>query len=67
MSSFARLTKRPGTDRFEMAIWLDNYYGRYRYGVQFPDGTIYPEAGRKWEFDDSLPTPADLRAKFGEP
>ncbi len=52
MSNFIRMTRRPGTDRFEAAVWLDDYYGPRVYGVRFPDGTTYCEVGRRWEFAD---------------
>ncbi len=52
MSNFVRMTKRPGTDRFESATWLDDFFGPHAYGVQFPDGTIYAENGLHWEFQD---------------
>lgn len=41
MSSFYKLTKNPRTGKFEEAAWLDNHFGGHRYGVKFPDGTIY--------------------------
>jgi hypothetical protein len=54
MSTFYRRTKNPVTDRFEDALWLDDYFGRHRYGVQFPsDGIVYQERGHEWEFDKS--------------
>lgn len=52
MSNFIRRTKNPETGVFEDACWLDDYFGRHRYGVRFPDGRTYPEEGRKWEFED---------------
>jgi hypothetical protein len=50
MSSFHRLTKNPASGEFENAIWIDDYYGRHRYGVQFPDGTIYRQSDHNWVF-----------------
>lgn len=41
MSNFSKLTKNPKTGLFEMATWLDNYFGQYRYAVRFGDGTVY--------------------------
>lgn len=26
------------------ATWLDDYFGKHRYGVRFPDGKIFPES-----------------------
>jgi hypothetical protein len=33
----------PKTGHVESVMYLDNYYGRHRYGVRFPDGNVYPE------------------------
>lgn len=41
MSSYYRKTKNPRTGKYEMASWLDNYFGARRYGVKFEDGTVY--------------------------
>lgn len=41
MSSFKRMTLNPMTDRYEMALWLNDYFGRHKYGVKFADGTVY--------------------------
>lgn len=43
MSSFKQLTKHPQTGEMQMAEWLDDYFGRHRYGVRFPDGNVYQE------------------------
>ena len=55
MSSFFRRTKHPITGKFEPAWWLDNYFGRFRYGVKVPDGQVFRQEGHKWEFDDDTP------------
>lgn len=41
MSNFSQLTINPATKKYEMANWIDDHFGKHRYGVQFPDGTIY--------------------------
>lgn len=41
MSNYKRLTLNPSTQEWEMATWIDDYYGSHRYGVEFPDGDIY--------------------------
>jgi len=51
MSHFHRRVRHPETGEFEDAVWLDDYFGRHRYGVRFPDGLIYPAHGREWEFE----------------
>lgn len=40
MSSYLSTTKHPTTGRWEIARWLDDYFGRHQYGVEFEDGTI---------------------------
>ncbi len=52
MSNFIRMTKHPKDKIFQVAVWLDNHFGRHHYGVQFPDGTIFNENDFVWEFDD---------------
>jgi hypothetical protein len=46
MSSFNAPTKHPVTGKVEKATWIDDHFGRHRYGVSFPgDKTIYdPDA-----------------------
>jgi hypothetical protein len=62
MSNFIRRTKNPDTGQFEDAEWLDDYFGRHRYGVRFPGGGVVKVAdGYDWEFED--PTSA---VKLGE-
>jgi len=41
MSCYFALTKRPGTEVWEVANWMDNYFGQRSYGVMFPDGKIF--------------------------
>lgn len=54
MSDYLRKTKNPRTGEFEVAEWLDDYYGKHRYGVRFPsdNGEVRPADGRDWEFAD---------------
>jgi len=40
MSTFNRLTKNLSTGKWEVATWIDDHFGRHKYGVKFPDGTI---------------------------
>lgn len=42
MSSYFRLTRHPETGRMEQALWIDDHFGRHRYGVRFQDGKVYP-------------------------
>lgn len=59
MSSYSRVTKHPRTGKYEPANWLDDYFGPHQYAVQFPDGCVYPAAGRRWEFVDTMIVDAD--------
>lgn len=43
MSNYYAKAKRPNSDEIEKVEMLDDYYGRHRYGVRFPDGQVYPE------------------------
>lgn len=40
MSTYNQFTKNPKTGKWENALWMDDYYEQYHYGVKFPDGTI---------------------------
>ena len=41
MSSYTAKTFHPDTGLLEDARWLDDYYGRHQYGVEFADGEVY--------------------------
>lgn len=41
MSSYYRDTKHPLTGKVERAYWIDDFFGRHRYGVQFSDGRVF--------------------------
>lgn len=43
MSHFVKDATHPETGKVEQAVWLDDYFGRHRYGVQFSDGQIFRE------------------------
>jgi len=43
MSSYKSKAKKPGSDDWEEVWMMDNWYGLHQYGVQFPDGKVYPE------------------------
>jgi len=46
MSNFSDNTFHPVTGKIERAQWLDDYFGRYRYAVKFPnDDTYYDPYG----------------------
>lgn len=41
MASYIKNTKHPETNKYEPAVWLDDYYGQHRYGVKFEDGKVF--------------------------
>jgi len=41
MSNFTAPTFHPKTGKIEQATWMDDHFGHYAYGVQFPDGEIF--------------------------
>lgn len=43
MSDYIARAKNPKTGRFKKAHFIDNYFGRHKYGVQFYEkGKVYP-------------------------
>jgi hypothetical protein len=42
VSSYEAYAIHPLTKKIEIALWVDDYYGRHEYGVMFGDGTVYP-------------------------
>jgi hypothetical protein len=42
MSSYKGKAVNPVTGVIEEVDFLDDHYGRHKYGVQFPDGLVYP-------------------------
>lgn len=45
MSTFTKMTKNPKTGKFEKALWMDDHFAHYHYGVRFEDGSVVdPEA-----------------------
>jgi hypothetical protein len=55
VSNYTRRTRHPVTGEFQDADWLDNYFGRWAYGVRFPDGRVFRAADYQWEFEDKPP------------
>ena len=44
MSNYRGVAKHPETGVMEIVDWLDDYFGRRRYGVRFPDGKVFKES-----------------------
>lgn len=49
MSSYQRETKHPITGKWEVAWWLDDYFGSHHYGVKFSDGEVFDARDYLWE------------------
>ena len=47
MSSYIAQTKHPETGEMQEAYWMDDFFGKHRYGVKFPDGKVFPG----WEIE----------------
>ena len=41
MSSYYLKTKHPLTDKWEKAMWIDDYFGSHHYGVKFSDDSVW--------------------------
>jgi len=52
MSTYSKQTKHPVTGEWHEATWIDDFYGRHNYGVQFPDGGTYNPEKTKLETRD---------------
>ena len=69
MSTYSRLTKNPKTDKFEMAVWHDDYFAPRHYGVRFPNGDIVDPELVELETKESVSaknahTPTSLEDEF---
>lgn len=54
MSSYYKLTKHPETGQWERALWMDDYFGHYEYGVKFLDGAVVDPSKVKLETKDDM-------------
>lgn len=41
MSTYIAPAIHPRTKKVEDALWMDDYFGRHRYGVKFADGSVW--------------------------
>lgn len=60
MSSYKLKTKHPETGKWEEALWLDNFFGRRKYGVVFPSDKLPGNTTEDIAFD---PRKVDLETK----
>lgn len=43
MSTYNKITRHPQTGKWELAQWIDDYFGDHVYGVKFDsNGKVYP-------------------------
>jgi len=49
MSNYFTRAIRPYGTEFEDVIMIDDYFGKHRYGVEFPDGQIYKKEECEFE------------------
>lgn len=65
MSTFQQMTKHPETGEWELATWHDDYFGRHKYGVEFPsEGTEVINVDEVGGLDTRDMTPEDVK-KWG--
>lgn len=43
MSHYQAKARHPETGKTELAWFIDDHFGRHRYGIAFADGKIFPE------------------------
>jgi len=55
MSTYSKQTKHPITGEWHKATWIDDYYGKHNYGVQFPNSDIFDPEKTKLETRDDKP------------
>lgn len=54
MSNYSRETKHPITGEWQVADWLDDYFGKHQYGVRFHDGEVFKEEEIKETRDNTI-------------
>jgi|GEM_PF-2637781 len=55
MSNYQMPTKHPITHKWEIADWIDDYFGGHKYGVKFSnDKKVYRSDHYTWETKDTL-------------
>ena len=42
MSTYRAKAIHPATGEVVVATFIDDYFGKHRYGVEFDDGDVYP-------------------------
>lgn len=61
MSNYTAPAIHPGTGVIQDALWLDDYYGPYRYAVRFDDGKVFQADACELPDD---PRPEELTQAF---
>jgi hypothetical protein len=66
MSNYLQTTKNPLTGKWEVARWIDDYFGRHQYGVEFEGGTVVAPDFQK-NFPDTSDTEKPVNPEWGWP
>lgn len=64
MSSYKKLTKHPETKQFELATWIDNYFGEHNSGIIFDSSPNVIHDSRDEEFETKEDTAQEINIDF---
>jgi len=64
MSTYSKQTKHPITGEWHEATWMDDFYGKHRYGVRFPDGETFNPDKIQLETREDEPQDSTTKKKF---
>jgi len=64
MSTFSQQTKHPVTGEWHEATWMDDFYGRHRYGVRFPSGETFNPDKIQLETREDEPLESTTKERF---
>ena len=53
VSNYTAFTRHPVTSEWELAEWLNDYFGRHNYGVRFADGSVIDPRATRLEVSDT--------------
>lgn len=55
MSHFYKETRHPETGEWQMALWIDDCFGKHLYGAKFPDGKVFDPRVAKLDTKEESP------------
>ena len=64
MSTYSKQTKHPVTGEWHEATWMDDFYGRHRYGVRFPNGETFNPDKIQLETREDEPQESTTKERF---